>query len=96
MWKRALAALPIENLSSAEQKQKEQYTSELAAAVMRKGKGNSPTSGGPVHMRGLKGEDKPWNRAAAMVPSLYSSKTWNSSVRIAYLHRPTVVLTYFP
>ncbi|KAI0639015.1 hypothetical protein C8Q77DRAFT_1069199 [Trametes polyzona] len=48
--KRALAALPIGNLSASDQKQKEQNTSELKAAIARRAQGDTPTRG-PVSMK---------------------------------------------
>ena len=87
-WKRALAALPGEKLTPAEQKQRDQYSSELASAEAKSEdlKANpKPPEGIRVYHSWQK-EKMPWERAIAMLPDLVSSHTWNSSVRIPFAH----------
>lgn len=60
-WQKALDALPKENLSPAEVKQKEQYQSGLQAASK------------PRLMR-VSAFDLPWDMAKAMMPELLANK----------------------
>ena len=79
-WKRALGALPVENLTAAEQKQRDEYTCELAKA-------NAKLEGTKAHPKALEvvsREDQerlPWKKARALLPGLTASQTWDSSVR---------------
>ena len=75
-WERALGSLPVENLTAADQKKRDEYSSELAAAKAKsedlEANQNEPDSG---H------EKLPWRRAEPMIPGLTASRTWDSSVR---------------
>ncbi|KAI0651477.1 hypothetical protein C8Q79DRAFT_37630 [Trametes meyenii] len=77
-WKRALDALPSKNLTATEQKQKEQYTSELRAATARLQDTKSRTLR-PTQLAPVGEEDQPWTRAYVIVKGLMPSNTWNSS-----------------
>ncbi|KAJ8488725.1 hypothetical protein ONZ51_g3369 [Trametes cubensis] len=76
-WKRALAVLPVENLTPAEQKQKEHYTAELKTALARKAASERHQ---PVQVI-VKDADSPWNRAVPIIQSL-PTPGWNSSAWI--------------
>ena len=68
-WQKALDALPKENLSPAEAKQKEQYEAGLQAASKPR-------------LVGLSAFDLPWDMAKAMMPELFTNKALSgSSVR---------------
>ncbi|KAI0358985.1 hypothetical protein OH77DRAFT_1396325 [Trametes cingulata] len=77
-WKRALAVLPVENLSAAEQKQKDQYTAELAAAEAREARG--PLRAAVVPMQFTE-DQAPWDRAKQVLVNGLTppDKPWNSS-----------------
>ncbi|KAI0374550.1 hypothetical protein BV20DRAFT_977181 [Pilatotrama ljubarskyi] len=77
-WKRALAALPVQNLSAAELKQKEQYAAELAAAEARQARGAPRTAG--VVMQ-IPERESPWYRAEQILANGQTphGKPWNSS-----------------
>jgi hypothetical protein len=81
-----VAALPVENLTAAEQRQKEQYTSQLteAKAVLEAVKANRKLPEGVTVQGGvgsLEYEKMPWKRARTMIPDLIASQKWDSSVR---------------
>lgn len=82
-WARALSVLPVDGLTPAEEKQKDQYSSELAAAKVKL----KDMEANPINPKGMttissSEHDKlPWKRATAMIPDLIASNTWNSSVR---------------
>ena len=79
-WKRAIASLPVENLTPAEQKQRDQYRQELTIAEQR------VADFAPIPKQSNKAarlpadRDWPWNRAKALLPQLVSSEVWLSSV----------------
>ena len=79
-WERAVAALPTENLTAAQQKQSDQYKAELAAAQAKledlKARPREPE--GAIRMQD--GDQLPWNRAAALLPELERTGVWDSSV----------------
>ncbi|TDL17490.1 hypothetical protein BD410DRAFT_754403 [Rickenella mellea] len=72
-WQRAIAALPIENLTAGELKQKEQYEKGLKEAVMRQRKRQDEIDNGKefhyIKERDYVGK-KPADRARAMYPEL--------------------------
>ncbi|KDQ59303.1 hypothetical protein JAAARDRAFT_34037 [Jaapia argillacea MUCL 33604] len=77
-WQRALSTLPIENLTAAEMKQKEQYEAGLEAAKKRAPHSESSF----IHVPNAQGK-LPWDRALAMEaelraagPSMYASSAW--------------------
>ncbi|KAI1798214.1 hypothetical protein LXA43DRAFT_1107045 [Ganoderma leucocontextum] len=78
-WKRAIAVLPVENLTPAQKKQRDNYTAELAALQAKvadldanpKPPKNFTATGTP--------ENLPWNRAMALIPGLQATRQWNSS-----------------
>ena len=82
-WTRALDALQKENLTPAEQKQKDQYGSELAAAKAKLEdlKANPKQPEGMTTVPASENDKLPWNRALALIPGLDASGTWDSSVR---------------
>ena len=85
-WKRALGALPVENLTAAEQRQKEQYSSQLteAKAKLEAVKATRKLPDGVIvegNVSSLEYEKMPWKRARAMIPDLIASQKWDSSVR---------------
>jgi hypothetical protein len=82
-WTRALDSLQKENLTPVEQKQRTQYSSELAAAKAKFEdlKANPKPPEGTTEIRSSEYEKLPWRRAAALIPELSASSTWNSSVR---------------
>ncbi len=75
-WQQAVAVLPKSDLKLAEQKQRAQYSAELAAAQKR-----LHEFGATKHLDGFLlrplDEDLPWKRALAILPTL---TTWESSV----------------
>lgn len=79
-WKRAVAALPVENLTPAQKKQRENYTSELAVVQAKVAdlEANPRKPKDAVTMN--RPEQLPWNRAAALIPGLQATQQWNSSV----------------
>ncbi|KAI0336225.1 hypothetical protein GY45DRAFT_1430362 [Cubamyces sp. BRFM 1775] len=76
-WKRALAVLPVENLSPAEQKQKEHYAAELKTAIARRAASDRHKFTQVI----VKDEDSPWNRAVPIINGL-PTPGWNSSAWI--------------
>ena len=88
-WEHALGALPTENLSPIERKQKDQYSSELAAARAKfEDEKANPKRWGEAMQLGAGDVDKlPWKRAMTMIPELTASRTWNSSVRPTFTPR---------
>ena len=79
-WKRAIAVLPVEDLTPAQKKQKDNYTAELAAAQAKlEGLRANPK---PLRNFTATGtwESLPWSRAAALIPGLQATRQWNSSV----------------
>ena len=93
-WKRAIAALPVENLTAAEKKQRQNYTAELAAA-QAKLVDLEANPKEPENIIKTNAADRlPWNRAAALIPGLQASGQWNSSVRrFCLLYREGLPLT---
>ncbi|TFK93035.1 hypothetical protein K466DRAFT_479395 [Polyporus arcularius HHB13444] len=82
-WERAVGAFPAENLTAAQQKQKEQYQGELAAAKAKL----DDLLAHPREPQGIvrlqDGDQLPWNRAAAMLPELQRTGVWASSAWVA-------------
>ncbi len=81
-WERAVGAFPAENLTAAQQKQKDQYQGELAAAKAKL----DDLLAHPREPQGIvrlqDGDQLPWNRAAAMLPELQRTGVWASSVSV--------------
>ena len=75
-WKRAVAALPNENLTSAQEKQRAQYTSELAAAEVKVAdlKANPKPPPGLMNVPSNDRSRLPWNRAYALLPDSDSQR----------------------
>jgi len=96
-WTRALGALPTRNLTPAEQKQRDQYSSELAAAraEFEHSKANPKQPEGMRTIDLSEREKLPWKRAAAIIPGLMASQTWDSSVCCGCTCLLDVVLTLF-
>lgn len=82
-WERALGALQAENLTAAEKKQRDQYNSKVAAAKAKSEslKAEPKKPEGMMRVRSSEREKLPWERAIAIIPELFASQTWNSSVR---------------
>ncbi|KAK2462606.1 hypothetical protein APHAL10511_005339 [Amanita phalloides] len=78
-WKRAIATLPVENLTAAEVKQKSNYASELAAAQAKvtELKASPGLPKNAVHMNAS--AQLPWHRAKAMIPELEAQNKWLTS-----------------
>ena len=97
MWTRALDVLPRENLTSAEQKQKDQYESELQAAKKKAQvlKDNPKKPEGAKTFRSSECEKLPWMRAMVILPGLAASLTWNSSVRRVYPFLPVDIFSIY-
>ena len=96
-WKRALGALPIENVTAAQQKQREQYSSKFEAAEAKsKSRNTNPRQPeGAVEIPRSDLGSLPWERAKLMIPDLMASQTWDSSVRRVCTHpSPEVILTF--
>ncbi len=78
-WQRAVAVLPKGDLTLAEQKQRAQYSAELATAQKR-----LDECGATKHLDGFLlrplDDDLPWKRALAILPTL---TTWESSVSLS-------------
>lgn len=81
-WTRALGALPVGNLTLAEHKQRDQYTSKLAAvkAEFEDLEANPKEPEGMITIGHSEREKLPWKKAAAIIPGLIASQTWDSSV----------------
>ncbi|OSD05835.1 hypothetical protein PYCCODRAFT_1361536 [Trametes coccinea BRFM310] len=76
-WRRALAVLPVENLTAAQQKQRDLYAGKLAEAINN---AERATVYVPAHVTlSIREEDKPWNRASKVLEALIPTNTWNSS-----------------
>jgi stress-induced-phosphoprotein 1 len=86
-WTRALSVLPVDSLTPAEKKQRDQYSSELAAAKakLEEMKANPKNPEGVTTLSPSEHDKLPWKRAAAIIPGLIASNTWNSSVRCFYI-----------
>ena len=82
-WTRALDLLQKDNLTLVEQSQRDQYSSELAAAITKfeRLKANPRRPEGLTTIRSSEYEKLPWRRAMTLIPELDASGTWNSSVR---------------
>ena len=96
-WKRALGVLPIENVTAAQQKQREQYSSKLEAAEAKsKSRNTNPRQPeGAMEIPRSDLGSLPWERAKLMIPDLMASQTWDSSVRrVCTHHSPEVILTF--
>ncbi|CDO72727.1 hypothetical protein BN946_scf184990.g10 [Trametes cinnabarina] len=81
-WQRALAVLPVEKLTPAQQKQRDLYSTKLSEAKAKaaeRAQGYTP----PHITLSVRDEDKPWNRAAKVVQELLPSNTWNSSTIVS-------------
>ena len=74
--KRALAAMPSEDLTPAQEKQRDHYEQELAAAQVKLTVSVLP---GVVTIENSAGK-LPWDRAAAHLPELCAQGIWDSSV----------------
>ncbi|KAI1797526.1 hypothetical protein LXA43DRAFT_1056655 [Ganoderma leucocontextum] len=83
-WKRAVSALPVENLTPAQKKQRESYTAELAVVQAKAAdiEANPKKPKDAVTMS--KPEQIPWNRAAALIPGLQATRQWNSSAWVIW------------
>lgn len=87
-WKRALALLPIENLTPAEKKQAQQYSAELKVATAKleyETEGDLiAMPGGVVIPQSARHGDLPWQRAEKMLPHLRTLRGVNrlSSVSV--------------
>jgi hypothetical protein len=97
-WTRALGVLPVENMTPAERKQRDQYHSELAAAKVMfedfKANPKEPEEMKTIHISEY--EKLAWKRARPMIPGLIASHTWDSSVRCSCMRPPLdVILTLF-
>lgn len=84
-----MATLPVENISPAELKLKDQYMTRVAAAEaeIRRLESN-PTvigAGHPNHPVAKAGTMFPWMRAAEMIPQLKARGELTSSVRVSRL-----------
>ncbi|KAF8917242.1 hypothetical protein CPB85DRAFT_1431511 [Mucidula mucida] len=79
-WQGALDAMPTENLTPVQQRQREEYTERLAEAQLRL-RIKSSNMGGPDIRRYRDNElGQPWDIAAGMVDGLRRSRTARSSV----------------
>ncbi|TCD68826.1 hypothetical protein EIP91_009693 [Steccherinum ochraceum] len=79
-WKKALNALPTENLTPGEKKQKDQYESELKIMQKKADKLNTPIrprNGGPVTA-----DMAPWIRAVMMYPGMKERGVAESSAYV--------------
>ena len=90
-WKRALGALLAENLTAAEQRQKEQYNSQLTETEARLKELKPITRGRKITVEGdptpLEYEKMSWKRARAIIPDFIESQTWDNGVR----HKPPLL-----
>ncbi|KAF9041929.1 TPR-like protein [Hymenopellis radicata] len=78
-WQGAIDAMPTENLTPVQQRQREEYTERLAEAKLRL-KIKSSNIGGPdVRIYGDNEGGQPWDIAAEMVEGLRRSRTARSS-----------------
>ncbi|KAI9059649.1 hypothetical protein FKP32DRAFT_1579551 [Trametes sanguinea] len=76
-WRRALAVLPVDNLTAAQQNQRDLYTRKLAEAITNADRAAVYV---PAHVTlSIREEEKPWNRAAKVMETLMPTNTWNSS-----------------
>jgi hypothetical protein len=82
-WTHAVGAMQKENLTPVEQKQRDQYNSELSAAKTKREdlKANPKQPEGMTTVRSSEIEKLPWRRAMTLLPGLNASGTWDSSVR---------------
>ncbi|KAI0688062.1 hypothetical protein C8T65DRAFT_675219, partial [Cerioporus squamosus] len=82
-WERAVAAFPTDNMTAAQQKQRDQYKAELAATKAKLDDllAHPREPQGAVRMQD--GDQLPWNRAAAMLPELQRTGVWASSAWVA-------------
>jgi len=80
-WQKAVDALPKTDLSPAERKQKEQYTTSLNKAKQRLEKASSGFSPG-ILINEIR-EKQPWQVAEEMLPELHAAgpARYSSSVR---------------
>ncbi|KAI0735555.1 hypothetical protein C8Q76DRAFT_286467 [Earliella scabrosa] len=76
--KRALAAMPSEDLTPAQEKQRDHYEQELAVAQVKLTVSVLP---GVVTIENSAGK-LPWDRAAALLPELCAQGIWDSSAWI--------------
>ncbi|TBU64671.1 hypothetical protein BD310DRAFT_806101 [Dichomitus squalens] len=81
-WKRALAALPVENLTAAEKKQRESYTAELGAVQAKLVDLEANSREPKEYVRTRASDRLPWNRAVTLIPGLQASRQWNSSAYV--------------
>ncbi len=79
-WKRAVASLPVENLTATDVKQRDQYRQELAKAEAKLSdlKANPRKADGLLPLTSQ--DQTPWKRAAACIPDLTARQVRNSSV----------------
>ena len=81
-WQRAVASLPIENLTPAQEKQRAQYQKELAAAEAKLADLTANPKQPPM-MSAFSAdmvEKMPWNRAVRILVDYSVRKVWQSSV----------------
>lgn len=92
-WTRALSVLPVEGLTPVEKKQRDQYDFELAAAKAKlvDMEANPKNPEGMMTIRSWEHEKLPWKRAAAIIPDLIASQTWNSSVGHFFTYPPPYI-----
>ncbi|KAH9846628.1 hypothetical protein C2E23DRAFT_890715 [Lenzites betulinus] len=86
-WKRAIAVLPVEHMTPAEQKQKDQYATELKGATARLERRAREIPATDYVSTRAKSEHLPWDRAKEIIRDMGPNKTWNSSAwAIAHAH----------
>ncbi len=78
-WKHANAALPVENLTPTQKKQRDHYAAELAALQSKLADLNANPRQ-PTNLAASASEALPWSRAMALIPGLEATQQWNSSV----------------
>ncbi|KAI0735556.1 hypothetical protein C8Q76DRAFT_668229 [Earliella scabrosa] len=79
--KRAIAALPAENLTPAQQRQRDQYKQDLASAEAKVAQ-SVQLNNGHVTVPGSQAGQVPWKRAAALLPGLAAQSIVDSSAWI--------------
>ena len=86
--KRALAAMPSEDLTPAQEKQRDHYEQELAVAQVKLTVSVLP---GVVTIENSAGK-LPWDRAAALLPELCAQGIWDSSVSSYFLPQMSLIV----
>ena len=86
-WKRAVAALPVENLTPAQEKQRATYVTELAAAEAKLADllANPKQPDGASVVGANDQHNLPWNKAYALLPDYQARQVVESSVRFSFL-----------